>query len=596
MESLLWKFHTLDPSLGETYVRVLFITLLFCWDYVVLLPPFLLALALFGRVPRRQDPEARPLPLLVVIPSLLRKRDELTSMMSTVESIATNGYPGPLTIVLAIDGTHDAPQPYAELRAWAARQRWNNRTALYVTGTPGRRSKPMAIEQAMVFVKGLIARGVLPAFPPVYVSTDADADLGPGALEAIVYRLQRRNPITGAPARVVAGSLHVRGNSFWQGWRHFFTMAGQLNIQVAREYYVGNVWRFNIRALPITGVPGAFYCTWSEIFLSIPRFFGYLRTLRTRDWLRWWIGIEPPRFSESRAEPIPELIAGDTDDTVTAYMATIARWENGRFTFDAPRTPVHAFLQLLRLFFVDRALHYEPSARVFTSSPTTVKALFKQRKRWNCSRIELTLRFWRAIGFHWGLGLPVMIVKILLARSVILGALIYLFLPFMIFGARPLSGFAIGWACQVGLFATLTLFALLMKGELQYWRMALGLPLAPFYNLVFNWLPGAVGSTSDILLFGNITGFSPEWTLKRGQSVRIALLFRLRRAFLLAVRSVVYGDVPFGKFWFGWGETPWAPSGFEGWTTGKKPPPIVPPLSRWFRSPPGRRSNHVKGT
>jgi hypothetical protein len=113
--------------------------------------------------------------------------------------------------------------------------------------------------------------------------------------------------------------------------------------------------------------------------------------------------------------------------------------------------------------------------------------------------------------------------------------------------------------------------------------MLLGMPFTPFYNIIFNWAPGFVGATSDLLLFGNITGFAPEWTLKRGRSVRVALLFRLRRALLLAVRSVVVGDVPFGAFWFGWSETPWTPSGFEGWTTGKKPRSIVPPLATWFR-------------
>ena len=35
-------------------------------------------------------------------------------------------------------------------------------------------------------------------------------------------------------------------------------------------------------------------------------------------------------------------------------------------------------------------------------------------------------------------------------------------------------------------------------------------------------------------------------------SERIAVLFRLRRAVLLAARSVLVGDVPFGRFWFGW--------------------------------------------
>ena len=66
---------------------------------------------------------------------------------------------------------------------------------------------------------------------------------------------------------VVVGCVR---DDFWRGWSHFFSIAGQLNIQVARDYYVSNVGRHNIRWLPVTGIPGAFYCTWSAIFLEIP--------------------------------------------------------------------------------------------------------------------------------------------------------------------------------------------------------------------------------------------------------------------------------------------------------------------------------------
>ena len=97
----------------------------------------------------------------------------------------------------------------------------------------------------------------------------------------------------------------MRGNEFWRGWRRFFTIAGQLNLQVAREYYVSNVGRHNIRWLPLSGIPGAFYCTWSELFLAIAPFMGYLQTLQTRHWLRWWIGIAPPSFSRRPLHPIP---------------------------------------------------------------------------------------------------------------------------------------------------------------------------------------------------------------------------------------------------------------------------------------------------
>jgi hypothetical protein len=581
--ALLWNLSTLPSwTTARPLVEVaLLLVFVFCWDY-----PVMLLWRLYQRIfvldRHKRDESAELLAVLVVIPSLLRKEDELVSMMSTVTSIAHNGYPGPLTIVLSIDGTQDAPNLYEQLIGWAGEQSLPQGQRLCVTGTPARRSKPMAIDHAMEFVKQMVALGDLPAFPPVYVSTDADADLGPDALERIVRRLQRKHPLTGWPARVVAGALHVRGDDFWRGFRHFFTIEGQLNIQVAREYYVGNIWRYNIRWLPVTGVPGAFYCTWSEIFLAIPKFMGYMRTLKRRHFWSFWFGVAPPRFSDSTAAPIPELVAGDTDDTVTAYTATIARYQNGHFTFDPPPTPWHALCYMLRGILIDRPLHFEPEARVFTSSPTTVKALFKQRKRWNCSRVELTGRFWAALGYHWTLGLPAMVVKFFMARTVVFGAIAYFVVPVFIWRSSLVTGTALGYVCNVSVWSLMTLAALAINGEFRYWRLLLGVPLAPLYQVIFNWLPCFVGVTSDVLFFGNVTGFAPESTLIRGGSTRIALLSRVRRAFALALRSVVWGDVPLGAFWVGWRETAWTPNGFEGFTTHKRRS-TVPPPRLWFR-------------
>jgi hypothetical protein len=569
-------------ALAAPTLKVLFIVLaVMCWDYPIILFCRLASRAVGGFCSRRNR-EAQALPVLVVIPSLLRGRDEVTSIESTVQYLLGNGYPGDLAIVVTIDGTEDAPQLYAELRSWANAQPSNPHQRLFVTGTPVRRSKPMAIDHAVEFVKRLVAQSILPAFPPVYISTDADADLGPCAIEKIVYRLQRRNLITGWPARIVAGALHVRGNNFWQGWRHFLTVGGQLNLQVAREYYVGNIWRYNIRWLPLSGVPGAFYCTWSEIFLALPGFLGYSRTLKRTHWYRWWLGQAPPKFSESSAAPLPELMAGDTDDTVTAYLATLARWKDGHFVFDCPRTPLHAFLYMLVGIFIDRPIWFEPEAKVFTSSPTTVKSLFRQRKRWNSSRIELAGRFWPVLGYHWTLGITALIVQVLMARTVLVGVFVYFIAPVLFMKVSFLTGLVLGYLSNILVWFIMTLLALMINNELSYWRIALALPLAPIYQFVFNWMPGAVGAIHDVLLFGNVTGFSPEATLRRGGSSRITLLFRVRRAFLLTIRSVVSGDVPLSRFWLGWRETPWTPSGFEGWTTKKRPPAIVPPVSRWF--------------
>jgi cellulose synthase/poly-beta-1,6-N-acetylglucosamine synthase-like glycosyltransferase len=583
-EGMIWSFKTLDGFvLAAPIFKVLLILLILCWDY-----PLLLVYRCYQHMLNQRrtdrDKNAKALPVLVVIPSLMRVRDELTSMQSTVRSVIDNGYPGELTVVLTIDGTQDAPKLYAELCAWVATQSLalSPGQHLYVTGTAQRRSKPMAIDHAIHFVKGLVARHMLPAFPPVYVSTDADADLGPHALRRIVARLQRRNRITGWPARVVAGALHVRGNAFWQGFRHFFTVQGQLNLQVAREYYVGNIWRYNIRWLPVTGVPGAFYCTWSEIFINIPNFMGYMRTLKPEHWHAWWLGKGAPNFSDYHGAPLPELVAGDTDDTVTAYFASIARYQDGRFNFDPPRTPLHALWFMLRSLFVDRPLQFEPEAHVFTSSPTTPRSLFKQRKRWNSSRVELTGRFWPALRYHWSLGLPVMCVKMLIARGLLVGIAAYVLVPTMLWNSFALTAFILGYLGNITSFTAMTLFALLINRDFRYWRLLLALPFAPAYQFFFNWIPGAVGVISDVFLFGNRTGFAPESTLRKGNSARLAFLFRLRRACALTIRSFAKGDVPFGRFWFGWRETQWTDSGFAGWNNGRKRR-IVPPLREWFR-------------
>ena len=104
-------------------------------------------------------------------------------------------------------------------------------------------------------------------------------------------------------------------------------------------------------------------------------------------------------------------------------------------------------------------------------------------------------------------------------------------------------GMLLGYLCNIASYAMLTFLALVMNDELKYWRLALALPLSPIYIFFFNWIPGAIGATCDVLLFGNVTGFAPESTLILGGSKRIALGARLTRALSLMVRSVVYGDV-----------------------------------------------------
>ena len=120
MEPVLWTVSTLDASVWAGLFATLFVVLIFfCPDYPILLV-YRQIQRTFGIDRHDQDRDALALPLLVVIPSLLRRRDELTSMMSTVRSIADNGYPGDMTIVLTIDGNLDAPHLYEELLRWVS--------------------------------------------------------------------------------------------------------------------------------------------------------------------------------------------------------------------------------------------------------------------------------------------------------------------------------------------------------------------------------------------------------------------------------------------------------------------------------------------
>src|SRR5688572_16809517 len=101
---LLWSVITWPSSTTALpVVKVaLLLVFVFCWDYPLLLV-WRLCQRILGFDRFRRDQRAELLPVLVVIPSLLRRRDELTSMKCTVASIAENGYAGDLTIVLSID-------------------------------------------------------------------------------------------------------------------------------------------------------------------------------------------------------------------------------------------------------------------------------------------------------------------------------------------------------------------------------------------------------------------------------------------------------------------------------------------------------------
>lgn len=589
MEALLWNFRVLDSMvLAGPILFCLVVCLGFLnWDFPILVGRLLARLAL-RRPADHQLPPGTPRPsALVIIPSLLRNRDDLRAIEHTVETCAKNGYPGDLVIVPAIDGCGEAPALLGELRGWLAALALPERTTVRMATLPERQGKMMAVHAAATMMKEAVARGEYPEFPAVYFSIDGDGTLNPGALEHMVARLTRRHPITGRMRRVVAGKICIRHDRVWRGWRKLLTVEGLIYLQVAGEFQITGVGRHNIKPMPQVGIPGALYCTWSELLLAAPHYVGFMRSLRQRDRLLWWLGVPPPRFSERGGAACPEALTGAADDTCMAYLASMATWKNGRLSLDAPPTPLHALGRTLLALFIERSHDYAPEARVYTYTPTTIKGLWLQRLRWNSSHIECAHRFRRAFWFHWEIAYPVMLNVLMVLRVVFEAAVYYVVLPYACFGSAW-SGvsFLLGLAGQILTYEIHLGIALLLERErAQCWPVLLSGPLAPLHSVFINCFAAVAGVIRDLLLLGNANRFAPEATLIKGGNVRPALLFRLRRMVLLCLRSVIQGDVPLGTFWLGWHQTRWTPSGFAGWTGGR-PRPILHlgrPSLGWLR-------------
>jgi hypothetical protein len=530
---------------------------------------------------------------LVIIPSLLRNGDDLRAITITVDSCASNEYPGDLVIVASVDGKHDAPELFEELCQWIrdGRQRFPSNVKVYVGGTETRLGKMMAVEAGIALMKTLVASGEEARFPDIYFSVDGDGTLGPRALERLADRLATPHPITGRLRRVVSGKICIRPDAFWRGatlesLRRYFTVEGQIHWQVAREFVLSNVARFNWKLTPKIGIPGALYCTWSEIILTAPRYMGFMKTITLAQWVGWWIGRGPPRFSESSAPPCAEALTGASDDTCIAFLASIASWKDGVLSFDAPNNPAIAFVRFLRACLWERSHDYAPEARVYTYTPSTLNGIWTQRVRWNSSRFECSGRFWRAFAFHWDIGLPTgaHLWQVLIHVFTIVAY--YVVLPYYVLAKTSgVTAYVLGYAMQATTLFVFTCTALLMEREWRrYWPVLFALPLAPLHCICINSFGCIYGVVRDVFLFGNATKFAPEWTLRKGGTERIAMLFRMRRALALAVRAVVRGDVPLGAFWLGWRETQWTPSGYDGWTTGRAPRAIVPSIAAWFQS------------
>ena len=566
MDTILWSIGNADAVevLGRLWRPFLISMVLYFSGYFAV---WFQTLARVARIrpPFRGLTQAEAVDVLVVIPTLVRSASDLDDLRDAAATVVSNGYPGKVVLVMSIDGADDQPAVVAELEGWALAIR--DRMTVFVARVPRRAGKGVAVTAGLERAERAVAAGELASVPPVFFNMDADGVLAPRALERMVAKLVRPGWLTRQRPMIVASNVLVRREHYWAGVRAYCTMRYQLALQVAREYMTSiSIARNNRGLLPVTGVSGALYCTWTELHAQQPRHAAFMHSLRYRDLARWWLGAAPPRFAAFTGAPNVEATAGPGDDTWVAWIAMAARWKRGKIDLELPRSPLHAFWRLLRSFIV-RPIAYDPLARVYTATPTTVRALFKQRVRWNTSRTFLLARFGRMPAFSWDVGFWVItdLLMLIWIHGVILVAL--LGWPLAKRPAAWLALVGLGYLTELVIRGVATLLAMLQDHDLRgHAHKLLALPLSGVFHLVFNILPTIVGFVQDFLLFGVNTHFAPEQTLAASNTGRLALAYRIARCAKLAVRAAVHGDVRVGWFWFGWGATRWTADGYAGWT------------------------------
>ncbi|HEY0254968.1 MAG TPA: glycosyltransferase [Kofleriaceae bacterium] len=552
METILWNVARTDGGefLYTLYQPILVGMVLYFSGYWWV---WLATLARNARV-ATFEPMAAPPAILVVIPTLLRTRSELAELQDAAATVIGNRYPGALTLCLSIDGGD--PALVKELRRWAAPR------DILVTSSRTRAGKGVAVWAGLG-----CAERELPELPPVFFNMDADSVLGPRALERMVKKLVTPGAVTRQRPIVVASNVLVRTEHYWVGWRGFFTVRYQLALQVAREYLTSiSVSRHNRGLLPVTGVSGALYATWTELHRVQPRHAAYMQALRWRDIATWWLGKPLPAFAAFRGAPNVEITAGPGDDTWIAWIAMLARWQGDALTLELARTPLHALGRLLRSLVV-RPIAYDPQARVYTATPTTVRGLFTQRMRWNTSRAWLLQRFGATPFVAWELGVWVF-ADLFVTLAIHAGILVSLVAwPFAQRPAAWLAIMALGYVGSFTIRTLSTLLALFQEHDIRgQWHKLLALPLCGPYHLVFNIAPTIVGFAKDFFCYGLNTRFAPETTLAASGRGRIALAYRITRCAKLCIRAIRHGDVPVGTFWLGFGATRWTANGYAGWT------------------------------
>lgn len=599
VDELVWYFSSAAQTFGLlTILRAAAVcTLLYQIDIAFVLARWLLA-RLTGALPVPKLEPGNCHPAVLVLPTLLRKEDELHGLMRAMSSAATNGYPAPLAIVACIDGCATCPDLCTRLRQWIESERLPPGVSMHFVGTPERMGKATAMDHGFELVKHLCERSLLPHAPRIFFNMDADSVLGERALERMVYKLTRRRRLARTRHLIVTSNVLVDARECFASFRDIFRLDRWLATLVGREYLSSiSLGRSNTKIFPVHEASGALFCTWAQVYAAAPKYARFMQTVKITDWLKWWVGFAPPQYSRFDGPPLIEAMSGPGDDTWVTWLACSGRWVDGRVSFDFPRTPIHALWSLL-VNYVSRPLSYDPLAKVYTKTPATCRSLFNQRLRWNSSRVQDLCRWMPSLAFHWTVGAHIVLGTglVVVYTGLFLRSLFALLFTYGHFEeALALTILASAGYMLVRLLGTIVAL-IVAECPPADWLKLLSLPLSGPYHVVFNTFTTIIGFSRDLFGFGEPTKFSPEKTLRAGGLWRVALAYRLRRALLLACRSVAFGDVPLGWFWFGWRQTPYTPSGFDGWSSGQPPPPIFwPSASRAKPVPPSAGPSTSEG-
>ncbi len=568
-------YHINTNSFYEMIHPVIW-ALALCLFYYQLDSYFLIGRFLLNVIRKKDDfkglAEENQIHAVVAMPTMLKNEEELEGIKQAVRSVIGNQYPGRLTIVVSIDDSNAAPPIFHKLKTWIHSQSKSSDTQILLASSYKRRGKAMAVENAIVTIERMVQLGKIPKRPEVFFNMDADSELAPQALERMVYRLTRRSRLKGERPMIVAANVSVKRKVFWSGWRNFFTTKGVLSLAVANEFMTAiSTAKHNTKLLPVLVASGALYCTWYDIPRQSARFAAFMQTLRFRDLIRWWFGSKPPEFIESEHSPNPQALTGEGDDAWMTWMASAASWDGDRISLKFPRTPFHAFMRMVKFYF-SRPLDYDPMAKIYTSTPTSIKALFKQRLRWNGSRVWCNIRWMPAFCYQWGIAMTVF-----LNTAVLVAIHALILVSFVISLVVGSNAYMIPILIMAHLVYMLLrtqalLIAFLYDRDFRgQWQKILVIPLMPFYHFVFNIIPTIISFSRDIFLFGSNTRFAPESTLVEGGTVRMALSYRAKRMLTLAVRCATHNDVPMGMYWIGWKENEWVNSGYDGWAVERSP-------------------------